>query len=77
MKHDGTGKETVFEPDIEEGKYCFWIDNFVVLGRYIYAQYHWLDVIDGETVVGWSFDSKSYVRYDTVTGERYYIDFTR
>ena len=77
MKHDGTGKETVFEPDIEEGKYCFWIDDYIVMGRYIYAQYHWLDVIDGETVVGKSFDSKSYVRYDTVTGERYYIDFTR
>lgn len=75
IKHDGTGKETVFVPTSTENEHFFLYKYFTVQGRYIYSIYQYSKIEDGlfvDTV--YSPNTRTICRYDTETGETYYLN---
>lgn len=75
IKHDGTGKETVFVPTSTENEHFFLYKYFTVQGRYIYSIYQYSKIEDGLFVDSvFSRNIRTICRYDTETGETYYLN---
>ncbi len=80
MDHDGTDVRKVFVPYREGDGSFYTLGSFIVSGRYIYSSFNRYTSAEndsGETVwsAGTSLNNNVMIRYDTETGDIYFIDF--
>ena len=72
--HDGSDVTVIFTPDYESD-YFYTMNRFIVQGRYLYSTYDWFDKYNNVWMGNTSKNTDSFIRYDTITKEVYYINF--